>query len=87
MLAEQRVRSIPPSVVAHHGRVSGSGALLGVAGWLLTLVLLAAGAFEAVRQRSHIVAAWPASARVYDAVGLNPAAAAGPSPRAATAAP
>ena len=81
---EQRVDFHPPMVGARAHRSAGPGAALGVVGWLLTLLLLLGGGFEAVQQRSRIVAAWPASARAYDALGLNPAAAAGRSRPAAT---
>ena len=83
--AEPRAPLHPPIVGARTNRPSGSGVLLGVAGWVVTITLLAGVALVAVQHRSRIVAVWPASARVYDALGLNPAAA-GPS-RPATAPP
>ena len=69
-----------PMVGPPRGRRATSGPLLGAAGWAVTLVVLAGAALGAVRERERIVAAWPAAARAYSAVGLSPAAVAAPAP-------
>ncbi|MDW8442929.1 MAG: hypothetical protein RML45_00365 [Acetobacteraceae bacterium] len=47
----------------------GSGALL--AAWAVSVAVLAAAAWGAIAYRSAVIAAWPASARLYALFGLD----------------
>lgn len=43
-----------------------------VAGWVLTVLFLLAAGWGGVEYRADIMAAWPESARLYDALGIGP---------------
>lgn len=44
---------------------------LALAGWLLTVAVLGVGVYAGFAFRAEIMDAWPASARLYDALGLS----------------
>lgn len=43
-----------------------------VAGWVLTVLFLLAAGWGGLEYRADIMAAWPESARLYDALGIGP---------------
>jgi hypothetical protein len=44
---------------------------LALAGWIMTVVVVAIGAYAGFAFRGEIMQAWPASARLYQALGLS----------------
>lgn len=44
---------------------------LALAGWIMTLVVVALGTYAGFAFRGEIMEAWPASARLYQALGLS----------------
>lgn len=59
-----------PALAAPGGRRRGA-AVVAVAAWALSVLVVAGGVYAAVTWRTEVMAAWPPSERAYAAVGLR----------------
>jgi predicted Zn finger-like uncharacterized protein len=64
---------VPPAPLEHpHADIAHNHAIRrGVAGWMLSVILVGLVIWAAIQWRQEVMASWPPSQRAYQAIGLN----------------